>query len=131
MPPDARKEEYIYQPCDVVPPVGETLMAHLLYHPEEANELGITCLRAPKKRNERLTICPREGTRLGWGLHFVEGWILFRIWVLLLSLFGIASLVFGICWAVFKHDVQGAFGVSAYLMTLLGLIVGTLQAGFS
>lgn len=129
MPPNDRREEYIYQTCDLMPPVGENLMAHLLYHPDEANELGIICLRAPKKRKEKLTVCPRQGTCLGWGLHFVEGWVAFRVWFLILAIFSFGSLVFGVCWTVLKHDLQGAFGVSAWILTLIGIVLGTLQAG--
>ncbi len=129
MPPKDRKEEYVYQPCDVMPPVGENLIAHLLYHPDEANEVGITCLRAPKKGRQKLTVCPQEGTSLGWGLHFVEGWAAFRVWFLILSIFSFGSLVFGVCWAVLKHDLQGAFGVSAWMITLIGIVLRTLQAG--
>ncbi len=69
-----------------------------------------------------------QGTRVGWGIHLVEGWIASRVWLLVLSLFVTASLVFGVCWAVFEHDLQGAFGVAAYMVTLLGLVAGTLQA---
>ena len=113
-----------------MPPVGEHLMAHLLYHPEEANELGITCLRAPKKRKERLTVSSQEGINTGWGLHFVEDWASQQIWILLFILFGIGSLIFGICWSILKRDVQGAFGVAAWMTTLVGIVVGVLQAGF-
>nr|AUW30880.1 putative transcription factor [Cladonia uncialis subsp. uncialis] len=112
MPPETKKDEYLYQPYDLVPPVGENLMAHLFHHPEDANDTSITCLRAPKKRKVKLTVCPRQGTSVGWGVHLVEG-----------------SLVFGICWTVFRHDVQGAFSVAAYMVTLIGTVVGTLQAG--
>ncbi|KAL8780100.1 MAG: hypothetical protein Q9213_006622 [Squamulea squamosa] len=49
MPPEARKDEYLYQPCDLLPPIGENFMTHLFHHPHEANEKAITFLRAPKK----------------------------------------------------------------------------------
>ena len=42
-------------------------------------------------------------------------------------LFLIGSLVFGICWAILEHDLQGAFGVSAYIISFVGLLVGTVQ----
>ena len=128
MPPESKKDEYLYQPYDLVPPVGENLMAHLFHHPEDANETSITCLRAPKKRKMKLTVCPRQGTSLGWGIHLVEGWVVSRLWLLGLMLFTIGSLVFGVCWSVFRHDVQGAFSIAAYMVTLMGIMVGTLQA---
>lgn len=45
----------------------------------------------------------------------------------MLMLFVTGSLVFGICWAILEHDLQGAFGVSAYIISFMGLLVGTLQ----
>lgn len=131
MPPETRKDEYIYQPYDLIPPVGENLMAHLFHHPEDANEASITCLRAPKKRKDKLTVCPQQGTSVGWGIHLVEGWIFARIWLLALITFIISSLIFGVCWSVLHKDVQGAFGVSAYIVALLSLIFGTIQASLN
>lgn len=106
-------------------------MAHLFHHPEDANEGSITCLRAPKKRKAKLIVCPQQGTSVGWGIHLVEEWVVSRLWLLSLALFVLGSLVFGICWAVLRHDVQGAFGVAAYMVALVGLVVGTTQANLS
>lgn len=128
MPSETKKHEYLYQPCDLVPPVGENLMAHLFHHPEDANERSTTCLRAPKKRKAKLSICPQQGTSVGWGIHLVEGWVVARVWLLFLILFFGGSLAFGICWAVLQRDVQTAFGVSAYIVALGGLLAGTVQA---
>lgn len=126
MPSETRKEEYHYEPCDLVPPVGENLMAHYFHHPEEANKRFVTCL-APKKRKNKLEICPRLGTNVGWGIEIVDGWIMSRIWLLALAFFLVGSLVFGICWTILKKDVQGAFGVAAYMVAFLGLVVGNIQ----
>lgn len=128
MPPENKKHEYLYQPCDLVPPVGENLMAHLFHHPEDANEASITCLRAPKKRKAKLSVCPQQGTSVGWGIHLVEGWVVARVWLLVLVLFLVGSLAFGVCWAALRRDVQGAFGVAAYVVALGGLVAGTVQA---
>ena len=130
MPPEAKRDEYVYEPYDLIPPVGENLMAHLFYHPEHANEQAITCLRAPKKRKERLTVCPQHGTSVGWGIHLVEGWVVQRIWLLCLGLFITGSLAFGVCWTILKHDIQGAFAVAAWIIALVGLIAGCLQTSF-
>lgn len=45
----------------------------------------------------------------------------------MLMLFVTGSLMFGICWAIFEHDLQGAFGVSTYIVSFVRLLVGTLQ----
>ncbi|KAL8716588.1 MAG: hypothetical protein Q9225_006098, partial [Loekoesia sp. 1 TL-2023] len=87
MPSETRKEEYLYQPCDLLPPVGENLMTHLFHHPHEANEKAITFLRSPKKLKQRLAVCPRMGTNVGWGIHLVEGWAITKVWLLALVIF--------------------------------------------
>ncbi|KAI4261663.1 MAG: hypothetical protein L6R42_003141 [Xanthoria sp. 1 TBL-2021] len=128
MPPESRKEEYVYQSCDLIPPIGENLMTHLFHHPHEANEKAITFIRSPKKRKQRLAVCAQMGTSLGWGIHLVEGWAWTRILLLSLALLLLGSLVFAISWSVLKHDLQGAFGVAAYLVALVALSIGTVQA---
>ena len=128
VPPETKKNEYQYQSCDLIPPVGANLMAHLFHHPEHANKMSVTCLRTPKKRKTRLAVCPLRGTNVGWGIHLVEGWIMTRVWLLALGSFVLGSLVFGVCWSILRRDVQGAFAVSAYIITLLTLVVGTVQA---
>ena len=104
-------------------------MAHLFHHPEDANDTSNTCQPAPKKRKVKLTVCPRQGTSVGWGIHLVEGWVVSRLWLLGLILFITGSLVFAVCWTVFRHDLQGAFSVAAYIVTLMVTVIGTLQAG--
>lgn len=106
------------------------MMTHWFHHPEDANQMAITCVRTPKKRRDRLIVCPQAGTGVGWGIQIVEGWFLSKVWLLALLLFMLGSLVFGICWATLRFDVQGAFGVSAYMVAFASLLVGTLQACF-
>ncbi|KAL8626868.1 hypothetical protein Q9189_007437 [Teloschistes chrysophthalmus] len=127
MPSERRKDEYVYQACDLLPPVGENLMTHLFHHPHEANEKAITFLRSPKKRKQRLAVCPQAGTNLGWGIHLIEGYAMTRVWSLAFVMFLVSSMVFAIAWSVLEHDVQGAFAIAAYVVALVGLGVGTLQ----
>ncbi|KAL9579637.1 MAG: hypothetical protein Q9212_004992 [Teloschistes hypoglaucus] len=103
------------------------LMTHLFHHPHEANEKAITFLRSPKKRKQRLAVCPQAGTNLGWGIHLVEGYAMTRVWSLASGMFLISSMVFAIAWSVLEHDIQGAFAIAAYVVALVGLGVGTLQ----
>lgn len=121
MPPLAAKD-YAFEPGELVPPVGPTYLLHLFKHPEDYDGELITYLRVPKKSG-RLSI----GT--GWGIHLVEGFLPARVWMLLSGLFALASLVFGVVWAWKKQDVQGAFGVAAWICGLAVLSVGWLQAG--
>ncbi|KAL8805454.1 MAG: hypothetical protein Q9200_005419 [Gallowayella weberi] len=127
MPPQG-KDDYSFQPCDLLSPVGENLMTHLFHHPHEANEMAITYRRSPKKRKEKLEVCPQSGTNVGWGIHLVEGWAITKIWILAFAVFLASSLIFAIAWALLEHDLQGAFGVSTYFVALAALVIGTIQA---
>jgi hypothetical protein len=59
----------------------------------------------------------------GWGFYFKEGWDFDIIITVSFIVFIIGSLLFGICWSVLEKDIQGAFGVSAYIVTACGLLV--------
>ena len=67
----------------------------------------------------------------GWGFYFEEGWDFDVLVNVALVVFMLASLLFGILWTVLKSDIQGAFGVSSYIVTLSGLIIAFVvrQAG--
>ncbi|KAL9009421.1 MAG: hypothetical protein Q9173_005551 [Seirophora scorigena] len=128
MPPEGRKEEYAYQACDLIPPIGENLMTHLFHHPHEANEKAITLRRSPKKRKERLAVCPQMDTNVGWGIQLVQNWAMTTVWLLACTIFVLSGLIFAIAWSVLKHDLQGAFGVAPFFTTLTGLGIGAVQA---
>lgn len=103
-------------------------MTHLFHHPHEANERAITIMRSPKKRKQRLAICPQMGTNIGWGIHLVEGWAMTKLWLLALVISSLGGIVFAVNWSVVKRDIQAAFAVAAYFAALFGLGVGTAQA---
>lgn len=130
MPPETKRDEYLYEPCDLIPPVGENLMTHWFQHPEEAWHFPYAYSLFPKKRKGQLDVDLSQGPSVAWGIQIVEGWLGSRIWLLSLSLFLCGSLAFGICWTVLKHDIQGAFGVAAYIVAFLTLAVGAAQANF-
>lgn len=133
LPPEALREEYMYNPmpADMIPPLGENYMMHLFSHPDHADPRAKEDLdRIPKKLKDRLAICAAQGKGIGWGVHFVEGWHLSALSLVAYVVFLIASLIFLVCWAVLKQDVQGASGVAAYILALTTLSVGTLQAAF-
>ena len=104
-------------------------MTHFFQHPEHANdEQPIVFLRTPKKKKQRLVVCPQRGVSTGWGLQLVEGWVAGKLWLLALLFLVLGTIIFGICWSVLKKDLQGAFAVSAYTVALVGLVVGAVQA---
>lgn len=112
---------YNFEPSDLMPPVGSKYLLHLFMHPEDYDEELVTYKRAPKRR-ERLQF------GMGWGINLVEGFQGQKVWAFLMACFSIGSGVFGILWTVKKDDVQGAFGVAGWIVTLAVLVLGALQA---
>jgi len=112
---------YTFESVDLVPPVGSAYLLHLFKHPEDYDGEQITYLRSPKRR-------ARLETGMGWGINLVEGFLAQTVWAVVMAFFGIGSCVFAILWTVKKGDVQGAFGVAGWVVTLAGLVLGSLQA---
>jgi hypothetical protein len=120
--------EYRYQPAppELIPPIGERHLMHLFEHPDHAEDEPICFDRFPKKLKEKL-ICSR-GINPGWGLQFVEGWDMKKIWAAIFAMFGIGSLFIGVLWTVYKHSIQDAFTMASYAVAMAAVSVGTLQA---
>ena len=53
----------------------------------------------------------------GWGMYFEEGLDFDFIIGVIFAIFVLASLLFGILWTVLEMDIQGAFGISSYMVT--------------
>lgn len=62
----------------------------------------------------------------GWGIYYKEGWDRDKITLIVFILFVSGSLLFGALWSKFKMDVQGAFGVSAYMVAACGILVSLI-----
>lgn len=128
MPPVDKTHEYRYNPmpAETIPPVGENHMMHLYEHPEDAEEAGDCLDRVPKKLRERLLVCAEQRTRIGWGIYIVEGLHWIRLWVT--GIIGLlASVTFGVCWSIFRDDIQGGFGVTDCIMVGLTFTIGIIQ----
>ena len=119
--PTAGSQDYSFEPSELLPPVGSNYLLHLFKHPEDYDGELITWLRAPK-RNGQLRL------GVGWGISLVEGFRPEMVWMCTSCFFALGSLIFGVVWAYKKHDIQGAFGVAAWVCTLAGLLFGYLQA---
>lgn len=117
-------QDYAFEPGDLMPPVGSKYLLHLFKHPQDYDGEMITYLRIPKKNG-------RLGLGRGWGISLVEGFEASRVWTMFCIFFAVGSLVFGAVWASKKQDVQGAFGVAAWVCTLAGLALGWIQASLS
>ena len=124
LPPETR-DDYRYRPVppEIIPPIGENLLMHLYDHPEDADDDGFCLDRVPKKLRKRLT-CSQ---RIGWGVNFSEGLNVKKVCVLgLIGLF--TSTAFGMAWSIKRNDVQGGFGVAAFVLMALSFVTGILQA---
>ena len=128
IPPKDMNRYYSYnpKPPNFLPPVGENHMMHLYECPEDADEMNVCLDRIPKKIHERLTVCSRRHTGLGWGVHLAEGFDWHKFWIFAFVGYTIC-ITFGVCWSKLKHDVQGGFGVSACLMFGLTFATGIVQ----
>jgi hypothetical protein len=102
-------------------------MMHLFHHPECAEEDAICISRFPKKLKDKLK-CNGRVVNPGWGLQFVEGWDMRKIWTIVFVVFGMGSLLVAVLWAVFERSVQDAFAIAAYMATLATVSVGFVQA---
>lgn len=127
LPPETR-DDYRYRPAppEYMPPVGENLLLHLYEHPEDADDDAFCLDRIPKKLRERL-VRPQRSSGVGWGVHLNEGLNPKKMCIFgLLGLFFSAS--FGVIWSVKRDDVQGGFGVAAFVMAALTFTIGIVQA---
>ncbi|KAK2012017.1 hypothetical protein LZ32DRAFT_605897 [Colletotrichum eremochloae] len=61
----------------------------------------------------------------GWGIYFEEGWHFKTIWVITLVLL-LISFMFSVTWWFVMSDIQGAFGVGSYCVTVAALFLGFL-----
>lgn len=83
--------------------------------------------QVPKRLIGRLE-ASADGEVAGWGIYFEEGWHWEAIFGLLLIVAFGGSLLFGILWSVCRKDIQGAFGVASYWVTMSGLLIGFIAA---
>ena len=62
----------------------------------------------------------------GWGIYFEDGWNFKTIYLLVSMATIIGSLIFGICWSVWKMDVAAAFGITSYWVAIVAMCLGFL-----
>ena len=96
VPAATRTDEYHYRPAppEVLPPIGQNHMLHLLTHPDCAEDTGILLDRIPKKLRDPLRPCRIKGVGLCWGIQMYEGWHFGIIIILAFTVLLMASLVF-------------------------------------
>ena len=105
------------------PLVGPQTLLHMLKCPDKINDKSTWIFNLVPKRFIGELKADLDHPTEGWGFYFQEGWDFDLIITISFVVFILGSLLFGICWSVLKHDIQGAFGVSAYMVTACGLFV--------
>ncbi|KAH8723309.1 hypothetical protein GQ44DRAFT_317133 [Phaeosphaeriaceae sp. PMI808] len=128
-PPDrvepALQAEYKCKPGppDIWPPIDPEYLAHLMISPCYIDKKDDWILDMLPRRIcgvlEHNTGQPVEG----WGIYFEEDWDRNIITLVVFITFLTTSLVFGILWYKLKMDMQGAFGVCAYMMAACAVII--------
>jgi hypothetical protein len=128
--PDESDTNYLFLHTGLIPPVGERYLMHLIHHPEDYEEETITYQRIPKKRGAKLRVGEHDDVAVGWGIHLVEGFLVYKIWAILTGIFVSFSIVFAIVWVAKKGDIQTAFAVAGYICALPTLLIGCFVAYF-
>lgn len=63
---------------------------------------------------------------VAWGIYIQEDWDWRKVWAILGMVFFPPSLLFGVLWGILKNDIQGAFGVASWWMTVGTILVGII-----
>ncbi|TGO34116.1 hypothetical protein BHYA_0212g00210 [Botrytis hyacinthi] len=131
LPPTTNEYDFAPPPPPkMVPPIGPEHMLHLFQDCPSISDVNSNFYlqRIPRRKIEPIAFnVNRLSEDLGWGLHFVEGLntsLAISVMFILSSVLGIA---FAICWTVLEKDIQGAFGVAAYITSVMTLAVMTWQ----
>lgn len=110
-----------------MPAIGENRLTHYFKSPKCVNEKQTTILaQLPKRVQGELRACA-DKDETGWGLYIQEGWQLRRVYLLLVLLTISSGTIFGIVWSVVEADVQSAFAISAYWVSICCLVLGYLR----
>ncbi|KAF1831737.1 hypothetical protein BDW02DRAFT_38240 [Decorospora gaudefroyi] len=119
----ASNAEYRCIRTDTWPPVGPRYLAHILKCPKRIDERQTWILNLVPKRTCGELGGGTDEPAEGWGLYFEEGWDVDIILGIIIFMIVLGSLMFGVCWTVFESDIQGAFGVSGYMITAGGVLM--------
>ena len=128
IPPEDLSASYCYERSTLKPPIGSNLLMHFFQHPEDASAITPCFQKIPKKRNEKLSVCPVKGISPGWGLCFHEGWSWRKILAWCCLTFVLASIGVCVLYWKFKHKMQDAVALGTFMLACFGIGVSTLQA---
>ncbi|KAF7948517.1 uncharacterized protein EAE97_003928 [Botrytis byssoidea] len=131
LPPSTNEYDFAPPPPPkMVPPTGPEHMLHLFQDCPSISDVNSNFYlqRIPRRKIEPIAFNANKlSENLGWGLHFVEGLntsLAITVMFILSSVLGIA---FAICWTILEKDIQGAFGVAAYITSVVTLAIRKRQ----
>ncbi len=115
---DMAKEGYGYHPCPMnPPPIPANIFLHHLLHQEGHRRL-LWGSRMPKKLySSIMQTSSADELVTGWGIHIIEGANKFAVLLSMLVIL-MASAIFSVTWAVLRDDIQGGFGIGAWLTSV-------------
>ncbi|KAB2107682.1 hypothetical protein AG0111_0g4670 [Alternaria gaisen] len=127
-PPNKVGVEYEYSPSPpkTHPPIPPEYLASLFTCATDVHEEDDWILNQLPKRTCGVLQGQKGQPAEGWGIYFLEGWDREIISLLILFIFFLASLLFGVLWWKFQFDLQGGFGVSAYMMAVCTVVISVV-----
>ncbi|RII23115.1 hypothetical protein CUC08_Gglean011937 [Alternaria sp. MG1] len=127
-PPNKVGVEYEYSPSPpkTHPPIPPEYLASLFTCATDVHEEDDWILNQLPKRTCGVLQGQKGQPAEGWGIYFLEGWDREIISLLILFIFFLASLLFGVLWWKFQFDLQGGFGVSAYMMAVCTIVISVI-----
>ena len=100
----------------------------MLLSPQCINDQETWVLEQLPKRTAGELLEPTGPPAEGWGVYYQEGLDFDTIIAVVFVVFLLASLLFAVLWTKFKMDVQGAFGVSSYVITAVGIFLAMVAS---
>jgi hypothetical protein len=127
-PPNKVGVEYEYSPSPpkTHPPIPPEYLASLFTCATDVHEEDDWILNQLPKRMCGILQGQKGQPAEGWGIYFLEGWDREIISLLILLIFVVASLLFGVLWWKFQFDLQGGFGVSAYMIAVCTIVISVV-----
>jgi hypothetical protein len=131
--PTGKDPQYQYAPAPPAtsPPYLPDYLLHLFDSPFCIDETEEEIFERLPKRTKGELAGTRSQRAKGWGIYYEEGLDQLKIALLVFVVIFVASLLFGILWAVLKKDVQGAFGVAAWWVAMGGSSIALVAIGSS
>jgi hypothetical protein len=111
------------------PPIGASYLTHYFQNPDciTSEHLVYTLNQVPKRLGQCMAISGSARVE-GWGMEFEEGWDRGRLRNAIFGIAVIGCLTFAILWSVFMKDMQSAFGVSSFFVTVLAVVGGYIAS---